>query len=132
MFLIEEDNSPLAYIKKSKIHGYGLFASQDLNENFTLIDYNLFPKYWEIIKWSDLTQDQINKNWYIYLNEEECVTNNKSNKFNYINHSRTPNCNWLISDKLIITNTKIKKDEELFIDYRLEIRPNRNSFPNWI
>jgi len=33
---------------------------------------------------------------------------------------------------IIIANRDIKKDEELFIDYRLAPRPNRVCLPEWI
>ena len=66
------------------------------------------------------------------IDNEWCFTNNKYSKFSYINHSRDANCKWLVKEKLILADKNIDKDEELFIDYRLEERPNRVEFPNWI
>ena len=51
-------------------------------------------------------------------------------KFSYINHSRKPNC--LRSDSTVVTTRDIIEGEELFIDYRIEPRPNRTEYPSWI
>lgn len=131
-FVIDNDDAPFTYVKESNIEGYGLFASQDIKKNDLVIDYRLFPKDWRKTRFVDLTDEQIRKNWYVMLNDEECITSDKYSKFSYINHSRTPNCDWVLSIHKIIANRDIEKDEELFIDYRLEPRPNRVSFPEWI
>lgn len=134
--LIEEDNAPDTYVKQSIIDGYGLFASKDFNEGELVIDYWVFPQNWHQIKYEDLNEDQIrlwiSKNLYVVLDSETCMTSKKISKFSYINHSRDANCFWDIENKKIFTQKNIKKDEELFIDYRLEPRPNQVKFPEWI
>jgi SET domain-containing protein len=130
--IVEEDNAPNTYIKNSSINGFGLFAAKDFFKGEIIVDYNKFTKNFYKIEWAKLKPGQYNKNWLIPLDEVFCLTNDKSNKIHYINHSRTPNCNWLIKDLLIVSNQNILKDEELFIDYRLEYRPNREQFPEWI
>jgi SET domain-containing protein len=60
----------------------------------------------------------------------ENINTNLVTKFNYINHSRKPNCKY--SDGLVITVRDIVEGAELFIDYRLEPRPNRTEYPSWI
>lgn len=132
MILIEEDNAPDTYIKESPIGGFGLFASKDFKKGDVIVDYNNFTKSFYKLEWEKLKPEQYNKNWLIPLDEDYCFTNDKSNKIHYINHSRTPNCDWYIVRLLVIANKDIKKNEELFIDYRLEYRPNRVSYPNWI
>jgi SET domain-containing protein len=119
-------------VKESPIEGYGLFAAKDINKDDLVIDYRLFPRDWRKILYTELSEEQIRKNRYVMLSNEECITSDKYSKFSYINHSREPNCDWVLSIHKIIANRDIKKDEELFTDYRLEPRPNRVSFPEWI
>jgi hypothetical protein len=130
--IIDNDDGPFTYVKESSVEGFGLFASKDFNMWDLVVNYRLFPKDWYKTRYVDLTEEQICKNWYVPLNDEECITSNKSSKFSYINHSRRPNCFWDLMSHKIIANRDIKKDEELFIDYRREPRPNRVSFPEWI
>jgi SET domain-containing protein len=130
--IIDNDDAPFTYVKESRVEGYGLFASKDIEKNDLVIDYRLFPRDWRKIFFAELSEEQIRKNWYVMLNNEECITSDKWSKFSYINHSRNPNCDWVLSIHKIIANRNIKKDEELFIDYRLEPRPSGVSFPEWI
>jgi SET domain-containing protein len=130
--IIDNDDGPYTYVKESSVEGLGLFARCDIKKDELVIDYRLFPRDWRKILFTDLSEEQIRKNWYVMLNDEECITSDKWSKFSYINHSREPNCDWVLSIHKIIANRDIKKDEELFIDYRLEPRPNRVSFPEWI
>ena len=130
--IIDNDDAPYTHVKKSAVSGYGLFASKDINKGDLVIDYRMFPKDWKKILYTDLTPEQIRRNWYVMLNDEECITSDKWSKFSYINHSREPNCDWILSIHKIIANRDIKQDEELFIDYRLEPRPNSVEYPSYI
>ena len=130
--IIDNDDAPFTYVKESSVEGYGLFAAKDIKKDDLVIDYRMFPKDWRKTRYVDLTEEQIRKKWYVMLNSEECITRDKWSKFSYINHSREPNCEWVMNIHKIIANRDIKKDEELFIDYRSEPRPNRVSFPEWI
>lgn len=130
--LIEEDNAPDTYVKESSIEGFGLYASKDFVKGELIIDYNLFSENWYNMKYSDLSEEQVRKNWYVMTDKENCITSDKYSKFSYINHSRKPNCFWDITKKIIVADKDIKENEELFIDYRLEPRPNGVCFPNWI
>lgn len=130
--ILEEDNAPFTYIKKSSFEGWGLFASKDFVKGDVVIDYNTFESSWYIMPFENLSEEQIRKNWYIIIDDKHCFTNDKYSKFSYINHSRTPNCLWKINERLIIADININKDEELLIDYRLEQRPSRKDFPSWI
>jgi len=130
--LVEEDNAPNTYVKKSLIEGFGLYASKDFVKNELIIDYGLFPENWFNMRYSDLSEEQIRKNWYVMVDTENCITSNKYSKFSYINHSRNPNCFWDVDKRVIVADRDIKKDEELFIDYRLEPKPNGVKSPDWI
>lgn len=122
MIIIEEDNAPDTYVKESTIEGYGLFASKDFNEGELIVDYTLFPESWYQIKYENLNEEQIRKNWYVMLDSETCITSDKFSKFSYINHSRDANCFWDIENKKIFANKNIKKAKNflLIIDWNLD------------
>lgn len=130
--IIDNDDAPFTYVKESSVEGYGLFAAKDIKKNDLVVDYRMFPKDWRKTRYSDLSEEQKLKNWYVMLNNDECITSDKYSKFSYINHSKTPNCEWVLNIHKIIANQDIKKDEELFIDYRLEPRPSGVSLAEWI
>ena len=130
--IIDNDDAPYTYVKASATEGLGLFAKEDINKNDLVIDYRLFPRDWRKVRYVDLSEEQKLKNWYVMLDSEDCITSDKYSKFSYINHSREPNCAWVLSIHKIIANRDIKKDEELFIDYRLEPRPSGVCLPEWI
>jgi SET domain-containing protein len=125
---IEIDNAPLAYIKESKIQGKGLFAEVPFLEGEVILNYVPWFRTFYKIKWEDLTKYQISYNWYIPVDEEWCLTSDIHSKFHYFNHSRNPNCKWLIQQGIIKAARYIPVNEELTIDYRVEYRPNRVSF----
>jgi hypothetical protein len=132
MIIIEEDNAPNTYVKKSTTEGFGLFASKDFVKGDLIIDYNLFPENCYEMKYVDLSEDRIRKNWYVMIDNDNCITSDKISKFSYINHSRNSNCFWDVDKGMIFADRDIQKDEELFIDYRLEPRPKNVEFPDWI
>ena len=117
-------------VKNSKIHGKGVYASQDIKKNIKIIEY-----IGEKISKSEgdkRSERRIKK----YLNSKQTgsvyifVLNSKYdidgsfgyNKARYINHSCNPNCEvdiikghiWIISIK------NIKKGQELCYDYGYE------------
>jgi hypothetical protein len=129
---VEEDNGPETYVKKSHVEGFGLFSSRAFEPGDVVVDYNLFPSSWYKMKYADLTEEQISRNAYVMLDNEYCLTNDKYSKFSFINHSREPNCDWIVRDRVIVANRHIPEDEELSVDYRMEPRPNRVGYPSWI
>lgn len=120
------------YVKKSNISGYGLFAKTFIPKETIILDYRNKLNSWYELPVADLTLYQINYNWYIMLDNDMCKTIDETSELTFMNHSRTPNCDWKVEDLYIITNKNIDKDEELVIDYRLEKRTNRTSLPLWI
>lgn len=129
---VQIDNAPFTYIKPSLVAGYGLFASKQFEAGETIIDDNPFISNYYKIKWEDLTPQQYNKNWLLPLDERYCMTMDYSNKLHYINHSRSPNCDWHVRKLTVVANKTIFKDEELFVNYQLEHRPTRSKYPEWI
>ena len=129
---LDIDNAPLAYIADSQIEGKGLFALNGFNKGDIILDYRPFKDTFIKIAWKDLTQYQTNHNWMVPIDDEYCLTSDPVSKIHYVNHSREPNGDWRISDMIILAARDIQKDEEIFIDYRLEYRPTRTQWPEWI
>ena len=113
--VVEIDNGPFTYIKESSVSGYGLYASKSFQKGEVVIDDNPYISKFYKLKWQELTPNQYNKNWLLPLDEEYCMTMDLTNKLHYINHSRTPNCDWHIKELLIVANKDIQQDEELLI-----------------
>ena len=108
--------------KKSKLHGYGVFALETINKNKRIIDYA-----GELIsnKQSESREDKylskgciwvfrVNRNW----SRDAAVGGNDAR---FINHSCTPNC-WIEVDAKTKTiwvraAKQIRKGQELVYDY---------------
>jgi SET domain-containing protein len=109
--------------KRSKLHGYGVFADEPINKNKRIIDYA-----GELItnKQSEKREDRylskgciwvfrVNRNW----SRDAAVGGNIAR---FINHSCKPNC-WIdVVDKTIWVRAarNIRKGEELTYDYNTE------------
>ena len=111
--------------KKSKLHGYGVFALETINKNKRIIDYA-----GELIsnKQSESREDKylskgciwvfrVNRNW-------SRDANVGGNIARFINHACVPNC-WIEVDAKTKTiwvraSKKITKGQELVYDYNTE------------
>jgi SET domain-containing protein len=111
--------------KKSKLHGYGVFALESINKNKRIVDYA-----GELItnKQSERREDRylskgciwvfrVNRNW----SRDAAVGGNIAR---FINHSCTPNC-WIDVDAKTRTiwvraSKPIRKGQELTYDYNTE------------
>ena len=111
--------------KKSKLHGYGVFALETINKNKRIIDYA-----GELIsnKQSESREDRylskgciwvfrVNRNW-------SRDANVGGNIARFINHSCVPNC-WIEVDMKTKTiwvraAKQIRKGQELVYDYNTE------------
>ena len=111
--------------KKSRLHGYGVFALESINKNKRIIDYA-----GELItnKQSERREDRylekgciwvfrVNRNW----SRDAAVGGNIAR---FINHSCTPNC-WIDVDAKTKTiwvraSKPIRKGQELTYDYNTE------------
>ena len=111
--------------KKSKLHGYGVFALETINKNKRIIDYA-----GELIsnKQSESREDKylskgciwvfrVNRNW----SRDAAVDGNIAR---FINHSCTPNCYIEVDAKTMTiwvrAAKQIRKGEELTYDYNTE------------
>ena len=111
--------------KKSKLHGYGVFALETINKNKRIIDYA-----GELIsnRQSEKREDRylskgciwvfrVNRNW----SRDAAVGGNIAR---FVNHSCTPNC-WIEVDGKTKTiwiraAKQIRKGQELTYDYNTE------------
>lgn len=109
--------------KRSKLHGFGVFASEPINKNKRIIDYA-----GELItnKQSEKREDRylskgciwvfrVNRNW----SRDAAVGGNVAR---FINHSCQPNCYIDVVDKTIWVRAAkpIARGEELTYDYNTE------------
>ncbi len=111
------DNVKSSKIKKSFIHGYGLFASEFIQEGAILgyldgqrIPWALHHKYEMTDEWNAVTQETLLVRPY-------------RTKYSFINHSRHPNLKLEKDPLRIVALLNISEDEELTLDYRMEPLP---------
>ena len=117
-------------VKKSKVHGSGIFASKNIKKNTKIIEY-----IGEKITKSEgdrrserrlkqFLKSQKTGSVYIFeLNKKYDIDGSPLyNKARYINHSCEPNCEVEISNNQIWISSikKIKKGDELSYDYGYE------------
>ncbi|PUE33437.1 SET domain-containing protein [Limnohabitans sp. Jir72] len=112
-------------VRRSGVHGKGVFALQDLAEGETLIEY-----VGEIISW-DEAQDRHphdpndpNHTFYFHVNEDKVIDAlHGGNSSRWINHSCDPNCEADEENERIFIKAlrNIKAGEELNYDYGLII-----------
>ena len=114
-------------VKKSKIHGTGVFATKSISKNTKIIEYigeKILKKEGDIRSEKRLKKFLHSKKTgsvYIFeLNKKYDIDGSPLyNKARYINHSCDPNCEVdIINGKIWISSIKkIKKGEELSYDY---------------
>ena len=115
------------YKKKSKKHGFGLYAKKDISKNKKVIEYigdKITKK--EGDRRADLqiiksTRNKKNGMVYVFeLNQRYDIDGDKKyNHARFINHSCNPNCEVIIiNNRLwVLSIKKINKDEELTYNY---------------
>ena len=114
-------------VKKSKVHGTGVFASGNIKKSSRIIEYigEKITKKEGDKRSADRIKNFLNKknegSVYIFeLNKKYDIDGSPLyNKARYINHSCSPNCEVdIIDNKIwIISIKKINKGEELNYDY---------------
>lgn len=106
--------------KRSKLHGWGVFAAQDINKNTRIIDYagelidhkESYKRETKYLKRGEIWCFTVNRRWVRDANVG-------GNIARFINHSCKPNCYSRIIGKTIwiCAGRNIKKGEELTYDY---------------
>lgn len=108
------DNLAFTVIKPSKIHGFGLFATQFIAEGTPLgtLDGQIIPE-------SLHNKFELTYEWNA-IEIGTLLVRPYRTKYSYINHHRTPNL-VLIGLPIVVTALNdIKKGQELTLDYRKE------------
>lgn len=112
-------------MRRSDVHGNGVFAVQDLAEGETLIEYK-----GEVINWKEALRrhphdpTQPNHTFYFHIDDGRVIDGNvKGNDARWINHSCEPNCEADEVDGRVYIKAlrNIAAGEELNYDYGLII-----------
>ena len=114
-------------VKNSKVHGSGIFATENIKKNTKIIEY-IGEKVSKSegdrrssVRIKKYINSPLNGSVYIFeLNKKYDIDGLiDENKARFINHSCNPNCEVdIIKDRIWISSIKkIKKNEELSYDY---------------
>tara|TARA_Y100000816_G_C26105600_1_gene587399 strand:- start:4066 stop:4560 length:495 start_codon:yes stop_codon:yes gene_type:complete len=117
-------------VKKSKVHGFGVFAKKPIKKDTKIIEYigeKITKKEGDrrsAQRIKKYLNSKIDGSVYIFeLNTKFDIDGSpRYNKARYINHSCSPNCEVEIENGKIWIKSikKIRKDEELSYDYGYE------------
>ncbi len=115
-------------IKPSEIHGFGLFATQDLPMHKTLCKLTgqimTKPEYKKLVE--SLTPVLGDLSFYFLMecnhigNPDLLMVRSFRTYWSYINHSIEPNCFFEVRTQQLYPLRNIKRGEELTFDYRVE------------
>ena len=112
-------------VRRSGVHGKGVYALKDLAEGETLIEYG-----GEVISWREALRrhphdpDNPNHTFYFHIDEQHVIDGKQGgNSSRWINHSCQPNCEADEDGGRIFIKAlrNITAGEELFYDYGLII-----------
>ncbi|MGC4367356.1 SET domain-containing protein [Hydrogenophaga sp. R2] len=112
-------------VRRSGVHGRGVYALVDLAEGETLIEY-----VGEVITWAEALERHPhdpadpNHTFYFHIDEERVIdAKYGGNSARWINHSCNPNCEAEVEDGRVFIRAlrNIPAGEELFYDYGLVI-----------
>jgi SET domain-containing protein len=107
------------FVKKSKIHGKGVFANRDFKKGEIVIKYSL----------KVLTEEEFHN---LSKSEKQFTSFHDGKYFlfpspeRYVNHSCEPNVHPNLKDKYDVCIKDIKKGEEILADYTKEGVPELN------
>ena len=128
-------------VRKSGVHGKGVFALQDIAKDELVIEY-----LGEVISWDEALDrhphdpKQPTHTFYFHVDDTRVIDGLvQGNAAKWINHSCAPNCESEIDDDgrvFIRSRCKIKAGEELHYDYRLVIEERytaklKAEYPCW-
>ncbi len=110
---------PNIIVKRSKIHGKGVFANRDFKKGEIAVKYHLKP----------LSEEEFNS----LSKSEKRFTSFEDGKYwlfpspeRYVNHSCSPNAATNLKAKHDAAIKEIKKGEEILIDYSSDNIPGLN------
>lgn len=111
-----KEKSDLIEVRNSGIHGYGLFASEEIAPQELL-----FIISGEVIDSREaVRREEEEQNVYIFYNGNSYIDTVRTDKIKYINHSCEPNCEVQDGDEAslkLVSVKSIQKGDEITIDY---------------
>ena len=133
-FIQLKARSKLLKFSKSRIHGWGLFAMEDIGAGEMVIEY-----VGEVIRTSVANEREkryeaagIGSSYFFKINEDYVIdATKKGNSARFINHSCSPNCYAKVIDvdskKKIVLYSKrdIKAMEEITYDYKFPVEEKK-------
>ncbi len=136
----ETGSSRRIQVRRSGVHGKGVFAVQDLAEGETIIEY-----VGEVITWKEALRrhphdpKDPNHTFYFHVDEERVIdAKHGGNSSRWINHSCNPNCEADEEEGRVFIKAlrRIRAGEELSYDYGLIIdepytRKLKAEYPCW-
>src|SRR5436309_10812494 len=112
--------SPPLEVRRSGVHGRGVYATQFIPEGTRIIEYT-----GQRVSWEDAPNDENNPHTFNFGLESGEVINPEigGNEARWINHSCDPNCEAIEEDNRIFVYSicDIEPGQELFYDYAMEI-----------
>lgn len=101
-------------VKKSKVHGRGIFAKKNINRGTILEKCPIL-----IIKNEEIKNNSIINNYLFSFNDKSKSSLLALGLISLINHNNDPNVETMVDDKIMILKAikNIKKGEELFLSY---------------
>ncbi len=114
---------PKYYVKESTIHGRGVFARKKIKKGSFIGEYQGNRISWEEANERYVELDGHCHTFFFGIDEETVIDgDDNGNDVKYINHSCKPNAEAINDDGQIFIYAlkKIKKDDEIFYDYKLE------------
>jgi len=123
----------LIKVKRSSIHGNGVFAIVDIPKNKKIIEYTGERISWDVaVDRHPHDPKQPNHTFYFGLDDGGVIDAKfGGNASMWVNHSCSPNCKAIEEDVekkskvFLYSKKKIKAGEELFYDYGLEVEGKR-------
>lgn len=121
------DTIPYTEITHSTLHGFGLFATEKINQGQVLceLDGQIVSReaYNNIEKTIDVTSLGYERYFYMecnYIDENNILARPMRTKYSYINHGRNANVEVQHEPMRIVCIKDIGVGEEMVIDYRKE------------
>lgn len=115
-------SSPLLRVRRSPVHGRGVFARVDLEAGRTLLDYEGERIGWDQANEEHAARGEAGHTFYFDLGDGTVIDGGAhGNDARWINHGCEPNCETILDgDRIHVDTIKpIAAGEELFIDYNL-------------
>ena len=111
-------------VRESSVHGRGVFASKDIKKGKKIIEYTGARIPWEEAHRRFNDKKAHSHTMFFGIDDTTVIDGNDGgNEAKYINHSCSPNCKSKNDEGRIFVYAKknIKKGDELFYDYKLDI-----------